>query len=416
MLTVSQMLQKYSSVRRQTEGLCAPLAPEDHVVQPHVDASPPKWHLGHTAWFFETFVLERFERGFAPHHPDFGFLFNSYYNGIGARVDRPLRGLCTRPTVHEVRDYRRAVDERVAALLEIEGERPELLALLELGLQHEQQHQELLLTDIKAVLFQEPLCPAYAAGTPHKSSGSEGGWTEFEGSRTWIGHDGDGFCFDNELTRHEVLLRPFRLANQLVSNGEFLRFMHDGGYSRPEYWLADGWDVVRQLKWQAPQYWLLRGDHWFAHTLCGLREVDPLAPVSHVSFYEADAYARYAGKRLPTEFEWEHAARQCEAAKRPATLQQGVFEPRAAAAHGAGPQAMIGEVWEWTNSAYRGYPGFRAASGAIGEYNGKFMVNQVVLRGGSVATPPDHIRVSYRNFFHADKRWQFSGIRLAEDA
>jgi ergothioneine biosynthesis protein EgtB len=301
-------------------------------------------------------------------------------------------------------------------LLEIEGERPELLALLELGRQHEQQHQELLLTDIKAVLFQEPLFPAYAAGSPHKSSGGEGGWTEFEGSRTWIGHDGDGFCFDNELTRHEVLLRPFRLANQLVSNGEFLRFMHDGGYSRPEYWLADGWDVVRQQNWQAPQYLVLRGDHWFAHTLYGLREVDPLAPVAHVSFYEADAYARYSGKRLPTEFEWEHAARQCGAAKRPATLQQGVFEPRAAAAHGAGPQAMIGEVWEWTNSAYRGYPGFRAASGAIGEYNGKFMVNQVVLRGGSVATPPDHIRVSYRNFFHADKRWQFSGIRLAEDA
>jgi len=415
MPTASQLLQQFARVRAQTAALCAPLATEDHVVQPHLDASPPRWHLGHTSWFFETFILQRFERDFAPHHADFGFLFNSYYNSIGARVDRPLRGLCTRPTVREVLDYRHAVDKRVTALLKSRAENPELLNLLELGLHHEQQHQELLLTDIKAVLFQEPLFPAYATAPAPKSGQHEGGWTNFDGGQTWIGHEGGGFCFDNELTRHEVLLRPYRLANRQVTNGEFLRFMHNGGYTRAQYWLADGWDILRQNNWQAPQYWMQRGDRWFAHTLYGLREVDPLAPVAHVSYYEADAYARYAGKRLPTEFEWEHAARQCQALQRPATLQAGGFEPRAGAALGAGPQSMIGEVWEWTSSAYGSYPGFRAAAGAIGEYNGKFMVNQMVLRGGSVATPADHIRLSYRNFFHPDKRWQFSGIRLAAD-
>ena len=416
MRTVGQLLQQYLRVRARTEALCASLAPEDQVIQPHPDASPANWHLGHTAWFFETFLLERFERGFAPHHPDYGFLFNSYYNGIGARVERPLRGLCTRPTVAEVLAYRNAVDERVATLIEEQPESAPLAALIELGLNHEQQHQELLLTDIKAVLFQEPVFPAYAPGKPPQAGRGETGWTRFAGGRVWIGHEGTDFCYDNELSRHEVLLRPYRLANELVSNGEFLRFMHDGGYSRPEFWLADGWDVVRQRGWQAPQYWLQRGDDWFAHTLYALQPVDPLAPVAHVSFYEADAYARYAGKRLPTEFEWEHAARQSRAMEHPGALAGDAFEPHNAPVAGTGLRRMVGEVWEWTNSAYLPYPGYRAPSGAIGEYNGKFMVNQMVLRGGSVATPRDHVRLSYRNFFHPDKRWQFTGIRLAEDA
>jgi ergothioneine biosynthesis protein EgtB len=274
-----------------------------------------------------------------------------------------------------------------------------------LGLNHEQQHQELLLTDIKAILFQEPLFPAYAAGGSPKAAAGETGWCEFGGGKVLIGHEGEGFCFDNELARHEVLLRPFRLS------------MHDGGYSRPEYWLSDGWDLCRAQGWQAPLYWLQRGRDWFAHTLYGLRPVDPLAPVTHVSYYEADAYARYAGKRLPTEFEWESAAVQSRAMDAPGALQDGsVFEPHNAPVSGDGPRRMIGEAWEWTQSAYLPYPGYRVPSGAIGEYNGKFMVNQMVLRGGSVATPAGHVRPTYRNFFHPDKRWQFTGIRLAEDA
>jgi ergothioneine biosynthesis protein EgtB len=417
-LTVNKMAATFARVRAQTAALCRPLAAEDHVIQPHVDVSPPKWHLGHTTWFFENFVLARFERGFKPHHPDYGFLFNSYYNSVGDRTQRPLRGLCTRPTVAQVIEYRQAVDERVAVVLNKAPDNAELESILMLGLNHEQQHQELLLTDIKAILFQEPLFPAYAAGGPPKSVGTEGEWSEFPGGRVSTGHAGEGFCFDNELSRHEVLLRPFRLANDPVTNGEFLRFMHDGGYARTEYWLSDGWDLCRQQGWQAPQYWLQRGDQWLAHTLYGLRPVDPLAPVTHVSYYEADAYARYAGKRLPTEFEWEHAAVHSQAMDHPGASQDGrAFEP----CHGAipghgGPRRMIGEVWEWTQSAYLPYPGFRAPSGAIGEYNGKFMINQMVLRGGSVATPAGHVRPSYRNFFHPDKRWQFTGIRLAEDA
>ncbi|MBE7491184.1 MAG: ergothioneine biosynthesis protein EgtB [Planctomycetes bacterium] len=415
MRTASQLLRQYTRVRARTEELCRPLAVEDHVIQPHADASPPKWHLGHTAWFFETFVLERFERGFAPHHPDYGFLFNSYYNAIGTRVDRPLRGLCSRPAVTEVLAYRHAVDERVAALLDEQPDNAALASLVELGLNHEQQHQELLLTDIKAILFQEPLFPAYAPGKPPRAGGTEPGWAEFAGGRAWIGHDGAGFAYDNEQPRHEVLLRPCRLAHELVSNGEFLRFMHDGGYARPEYWLADGWDTARRHGWQAPQYWLQRGTQWFTHTLYGLQPLDPNAPVTHVSFYEADAYARYAGKRLPTEFEWEFAARQSGAPDNPGALAGSALEPHNAPVAGNGPRRMIGEVWEWTNSAYLPYPGYVAPAGAIGEYNGKFMVNQMVLRGGSVATPREHLRLSYRNFFHPDKRWQFTGIRLAGD-
>jgi ergothioneine biosynthesis protein EgtB len=413
-----EILEQYSAVRRVTERLCEPLEVEDHVVQPMADVSPPRWHLGHTTWFFETFALGEFSPDYAPVHPHYSFLFNSYYNLVGERTDRPRRGMLTRPTVREVMEYRAEVDRRVIRLIDsCDDER--LGHVMRIGLNHEQQHQELLLTDIKYILFQAPLYPAYLPVTAliAGDAAPARGFTSFEGGVLEFGHDGEGFSYDNERPRHQRALQPFKLANGPVSNAEYLEFMLDGGYERPELWLSDGWDLAQQQGWKAPLYWLQRDGAWVNHTLYGLREVEGDDPVTHVSYYEADAYARWAGRRLPTEYEWEHAAAKTGAIRRRSTLQEdGRFHPTPGGRTEDGVNRMFGEVWEWTGSAYLPYPGFRAVRGPIGEYNGKFMVNQMVLRGGSVATPRSHIRATYRNFWHPDKRWQFSGIRLAEDA
>jgi len=389
----ARILARYAAVRAHTEEICASLQIEDFVVQPMPEVSPPRWHIAHVTWFFEQFVLTEFVAEYEPFDPQFGFLFNSYYNHVGERTERSRRGMLTRPTVQEIRAYRKEIDARITQLIEHcdEATLAELLPILEVGLNHEQQHQELLITDIKYILFQAPLYPAYQSQerADAKRLQSTDGWQAFDGGVFGIGHEGDGFAFDNELPRHDQLLRPFRLANDLVSNAQYLEFMRAGGYSRPEFWLSDGWDASTQQAWRAPLYWLERQNVWHAYTRHGLRLLNEDEPVMHLSYYEADAYARWIGKRLPTEFEWEHAA------------------PRL---------GNTGQVWEWTCSGYLPYPGYRTPEGAIGEYNGKFMVNQMVLRGGSVATPPGHVRPTYRNFWHPDKRWQFTGIRLAEDA
>jgi ergothioneine biosynthesis protein EgtB len=399
----------YQSVRDFTRELCQPLATEDYVVQSMPDVSPTKWHLGHTSWFFETFLLAPNLPAFAPIDTRYGYLFNSYYETVGERQPRPLRGLLSRPTVEEVFQYREYVDRWMHTLLDA---RPDAVAdLVTLGINHEQQHQELLLTDLKHVYSCNPMNPVYSqAGPPRAAAVPPLRWFEFEGGIHEIGQQGDGFAFDNECPRHEVLLRPFRLASRLVTNGEYLRFMEDGGYTRPDLWLSMGWAAIQEQGWSAPLYWQKYGSKWWNMTLSGLREVQESEPVCHVSYFEADAYARWAGLRLPSEAEWEVAA-----AGRPAEgnfVESGCFHPRPAS--GEGLLQLYGDVWEWTSSSYSPYPDFRPAEGAIGEYNGKFMCNQYVLRGGSCATPQSHIRATYRNFFPPDARWQFMGIRLAQ--
>ncbi len=391
---------RYAAVRARTEALAAPLTVEDCALQSMPDASPVKWHLGHTTWFFETFVLERALRGFAPFRPEFRTLFNSYYVGVGPRHPRPERGLLSRPSLDEVLAYRASVDQRMQRVFDD----ARVARLIELGLHHEQQHQELILTDVKHLLSRNPLHPAYA-GRKETAAG-KAATMRFaaypEGVRQ-IGHDGDGFCFDNETPRHRVYLRGYAIADRLVTNREYQAFIADRGYERPELWLSEGWDVRRAQGWCAPLYWSDAGQF----TLQGLRPIEPDEPVTHVSFYEAEAYARWAGARLPGEAEWEIAA---ESAPRAGNfLESGRLHPA------PGVPQFFGDAWEWTTSTYGPYPGFRAAEGAVGEYNGKFMVNQYVLRGGSCATPASHIRHTYRNFFPAAARWQFSGIRLAKD-
>ena len=410
-------LKRYLEVRAATVELCSPLAIEDYVVQSMPDASPVKWHLAHTSWFFEEFVLARGVAGFRAHEERYRYLFNSYYNAVGAMHCRAARGMLSRPTVAEVMAYRAAVDERMASVLEA-GTLPDgLEAVLALGLEHERQHQELLLTDIKHLFSLNPLLPAYCQREPARRPRRAAPLRllRFEGGLTGIGHAGTGFCFDNELPRHRALVPAFRLASRPVTNGEFLEFVRAGGYEDARLWLADGWALARREGWQRPIYWSSSLEEEF--TLTGMRQLDPAAPLCHVSCYEADAFARWAGARLPTEFEWELAAGSV-----PATgnfLERGEWHPRAAAVPEAGWGAcesllqMFGDVWEWTQSAYAPYPGYSPASGALGEYNGKFMINQLVLRGGSCATPEAHIRASYRNFCPPAARWQFSGVRLA---
>lgn len=407
--------ERYEAIRATTCALAAPLSAEDCAIQSMPDASPVKWHLAHTTWFFETFLLAPHLRGYRPFDPIYRVLFNSYYDAIGARHPRPERGMLSRPGFDEVLAYRRHVDDAMAGLLR--DARPEVAELIELGLQHEQQHQELILTDVKHMLSRNPIRPAYQKQWPLKPiRACARRWIDFAGGLVEIGHAGDGFAFDNEMPRHRVWLEPFRLASQPVTHGDFIEFIEDGGYRRPELWLSAGWDVVTARGWNAPLYWQQRDGQWFTFTLHGEAPVDPLTPVCHVSFYEADAFARWADARLPTEAEWEVAARAAPPAGN--FLESGALHPlalREAPSAGALAQAF-GDVWEWTRSDYAPYPGFRVAEGAVGEYNGKFMSGQVVLRGGSCATPASHIRATYRNFFPPDARWQFSGLRLARDA
>lgn len=409
-------LARYREVRRTTERLCRPLAIEDQVLQAMPDVSPTKWHLAHVSWFFETFLLAPHLAGYEPIDPTYAFLFNSYYNGVGPQFSRPARGHLSRPTVAEVLAYRAWVDRGMERLLARMDTEPAgaLASLVELGLNHEQQHQELILTDIKYNLAVNPLHPVYhAVDLPRGAATAPIEWRELRGGLVPIGYDGAGFAFDNEGPRHTVYLRPFRLAGRPTTNGEYLEFIDAGGYRTPESWLSEGWRVVQERGWQAPLYWERHGEAWWTQTLSGFVPVDLHAPVTHVSYYEADAYARWRGRRLPTEPEWEHAA--ADAPVRGHLQERGIFHPLPVATDEPLAQ-LFGDVWEWTQSAYAPYPGYRAVPGAIGEYNGKFMVSQLVLRGGSCVTPASHIRASYRNFFPPDARWQFSGIRLAEDA
>jgi ergothioneine biosynthesis protein EgtB len=410
------MFDRYRHVRAQTETLARPLAPEDQTVQSMPDASPAKWHRAHTTWFFETFVLVPHLAEYAPFDRAYGYLFNSYYESVGPRHARPKRGLLSRPSAEDVARYRAQVDRSVERLIETMDANawPTIEPLLVLGLNHEQQHQELLLTDIRHMLSCNPLMPAYRDDlpTPAPRPAPPLGWTEVEGGTVEIGHPGDGFAFDNESPRHKTYVAPFRLATRPATNREYLDFVEDDGYARSEHWLADGWAAVRAEDWQAPLYWRREDGRWLEFTLGGLRPLDPDAPVSSLSYYEADAFARWSGRRLPTEAEWEIAAPEEPDGN---LMDRGYLHP-APANGGDHLKQMYGDVWEWTASAYAPYPGFRPTDGAIGEYNGKFMVNQMVLRGGSCATPVDHIRATYRNFFYPSARWQFSGVRLADDA
>jgi ergothioneine biosynthesis protein EgtB len=407
------ILEQYRSIRNDTESLCRPLATEDYVIQGMPDVSPPKWHLAHSTWFFENFLLIPCLPDYRVFHPQFGHLFNSYYESIGNFFPRPQRGLLSRPTVAEIYRYRSHVDHGIEALIAAPGTTQEVLSRVELGLNHEQQHQELLLTDIKYNFALNPLHPVYQpALEPGRCHPEQLKWLDFPAGLRKIGHQADYFAFDNETPRHAVYLNAYRLASRLVSNGEFLEFVDAGGYQRAEYWLSDGWAMVRQKAWQAPLYWQKIDGAWWVMTLGGLRKLDHDEPVSHVSYYEADAYARWRGRRLPSEAEWEWAA-----APQPVVgnlRDTGYLHPVAAQGRHAIKQ-LYGDVWEWTASPYQPYPGFRPLQGSLGEYNGKFMCNQMVLRGGSCVTPKSHIRSTYRNFFYPADRWQFSGIRLADD-
>ena len=405
--------EQYTAVRARSREICRPLSTEDYVIQSMPDASPPKWHLAHVTWFFENFLLAPFLRGYQAFHPAYGFLFNSYYETVGRFFPRLQRGLLSRPTVEEIYRYRDHVDRHMLELLDAAGSETwrEIAARVALGLNHEQQHQELLLTDIKHLLALNPLRPAYHDQTAarHEAGARPTGWSGWPAGLYEIGHNGNGFAFDNEGPRHRVYVNAFRLADRLVTNGEYLEFMEAGGYGDPALWLSQGWQAVREKGWQAPLYWEKADGTWQAMTLSGMRRVDEREPVCHASYFEADAYARWRGKRLPTEAEWEIVARAQPLAGNFA--DSGHLHPVPAR---AGATQIFGDVWEWTQSTYSPYPGYRPPAGALGEYNGKFMSSQYVLRGGSCASPAGHLRPTYRNFFYPADRWQFSGIRLAE--
>ena len=400
--TPNTLLARYDSVRAHTMALVSPLSAEDCTVQSMPDASPAKWHLAHTTWFFETFVLAAHEQGFTPFRPEYKVLFNSYYHGVGERHPRPQRGLLTRPGLTEILAYREQVNQRMRTLVLSATEDSPWLALVELGLHHEQQHQELLLTDIKHLLSCNPLWPPYSEQPAHSTNAHAASiWLPFDKGLTEIGHDGTRFAFDNESPRHCAYLAPYELASRLVTNAEYARFIQAGGYEQSEHWLSEGWDWRVAGGITHPMYWQPRSQgQWDEFTLAGRQALNPDAPATHLSYYEADAYARWAGARLPTEAEWEHAAAS--------SLYETLPENQAA-------NQWFGHAWQWTQSSYAPYPGFRPAAGAVGEYNGKFMVNQYVLRGSSSATPAGHARISYRNFFPATARWQFTGVRLARD-
>jgi ergothioneine biosynthesis protein EgtB len=432
---VERLLARFHQIRDFTNSLCAGLEPEDCVVQSMPDVSPTKWHLAHTTWFFETFILKKFRAGYRPEIPQYAYLFNSYYNAAGDMHRRDLRGLISRPTVREAQRYRASVDSHVDNLLSSAEEKllDEIEPILVLGIHHEQQHQELLVTDIKHVFAQNPLYPVFRerrtrpvrarrdSGAPETSMDGFPrprdplNFLDFEETLATIGHDGRGFSYDNEGPQHRALVPAFSLASRPVTNGEYMAFIEDNAYKRPEFWLSLGWMTVNEQYWQAPLYWTKRDGAWWSFTLSGFRPVDESEPVTHVSYFEADAYANWAGARLPTEFEWERAALDCPIEGN--FVEDETFHPRALSTSGNDRRLhqMFGNVWEWTRSAYSPYPGYRPVPGALGEYNGKFMCNQYVLRGGSCATSRSHIRRTYRNFFQPEKRWQFTGIRLARD-
>jgi ergothioneine biosynthesis protein EgtB len=402
--------RRFRLVRAATLVLAGPLAPEDYVVQSMPDASPAKWHLAHTTWFFEEFVLQHAVPGYKFHDEQFRYLFNSYYNTVGPMHSRPHRGLLSRPTIEQVMAYRARVDERMNTLLQRQDLSAEIQSVITLGLNHEQQHQELLLTDIKHLFSRNPLLPAYVREkTAPALPAAALDFCAFDGGLIEIGHSGDGFSFDNELPRHRTYTDAFRLANRAVTNGEYLEFVRAGGYEDSLHWLSDGWTTVQKEGWQRPIYWTPSLEEEF--TLTGLRELNLASPLCHLSYYEADAFARWAGARLPSETEWELAAK--DVALRGNFVENRRWHPEAAKQDGQRLMQMFGDVWEWTQSAYAPYPGFQPAKGSLGEYNGKFMVNQLVLRGGSCATPASHIRATYRNFFNPSARWQFTGLRLA---
>lgn len=414
------LLAAYSAVRAASEALCQPLEVDDYQIQTMPDVSPAKWHLAHVSWFFETFILQQYLVEYRPYHPQFAYLFNSYYETVGSFHPRPQRGLLNRPTVNQVYAYRAYVDEHMQRLLQ-QPAHPDWDAIClrtRVGINHEQQHQELILTDIKHVFAMNPLKPVYHHKVLPQADTAPGlNWIGHAGGLLTLGNPGDGFCYDNEMPPHQTYLAPFRIASRLVTNGEYIEFMRDQGYAHADLWLSDAWATVKSQQWQAPLYWQQQDGQWWHMTLHGMQPVDLHAPVCHVSLYEADAFARWAGKRLPTEAEWEVIAREQPIAGN--LRDSGNLHPVAAPAPGQSGQRLqqlYGDVWEWTNSPYSPYPGFKALAGALGEYNGKFMCSQFVLRGGSCVTPADHIRTTYRNFFYPKDQWQFSGFRLAEDA
>lgn len=417
-VALNDWAERYRRVRADSEILCSPLCVEDYVIQAADEASPAKWHLAHVGWFFETFILSEYLPGYAPFDKRFRMLFNSYYEQIGEFHPRGARGFLSRPTVEEVYRYRAHVDTHMFALLSDTRDRPwpEILERLEIGLNHEQQHQELLLTDIKRNFSVNPLRPAYRVDLPVPPRGPRSplDWIDCPGGLLEIGHAGNAFAYDNESPRHRVHLEPYRLASRPVTNGEYLAFIESGGYGNAALWLSDGWTTIQKNNWRTPLYWERIGGEWWQFTLGGMRRLDPDEPVCHVSFYEADAYATWAGRRLPTEAEWETAAQHQTVTGN--LRDTGFLHPTVAPRENGALRQLYGDVWEHTASAYLPYPGFRHVEGAIGEYNGKFMCNQMVLRGGSCATPADHIRASYRNFFYPQERWQFQGFRLAGDA
>jgi ergothioneine biosynthesis protein EgtB len=415
-LSAPGLLTAFTATRRQSLALSTPLSAEDMMVQSCPEASPAKWHLAHTTWFFETFILREFLAGYKPYNPDFLWLFNSYYNDVSDQPEKKLRASFSRPSVEAVLTYRQHVDDAIAQL-DQQGMPAEAARRIQLGIHHEQQHQELLCYDVKHALWTNPLHPAYAEGSAVSSGAPPLRWLGFAGGLTEIGHAGHGFAYDNESPRHTVFLQPFALASRAVTCAEYLAFMQDGGYTRAELWLSEGWDTVNAQQWKAPLYWHQRDGAWMVYTMRGVVPLSEMGatPVCHVSYFEADAYARWAGKRLPTETEWEAAvAEHVPAVPQNANmLESGRMHP--AAAPDSDLDQVFGDVWEWTRSAYLGYPGYRAPAGALGEYNGKFMCNQMVLRGGSAVTPRSHIRSTYRNFFSPASRWQFAGLRLAQD-
>lgn len=401
------MLEKYKSVRAVTEEICQPLAQEDYVVQPIEDVSPPKWHLGHTTWFFETFILKEFVNGYKIFDEQFNFVFNSYYESKGERILRSNRGNLSRPTVDRVYNYRKYVDEQMSTLLE-STTYEQILMLTELGLNHEQQHQELLFTDIKYILGTNPLLPVYKESNL-QSEAREAKWLKVEGGNYQIGHEGEGFHWDNEEGYHQVYLHGYEFQDRMVTNGEYLKFIEDNGYGRFHLWTSEGWKWVTENNIEAPLYWYKVKGEWYEYTLGGLKPIDLNAPVTHISYFEADAYAGWRECRLLTEFEWEVACNQYGTND----LHSNFWDSRQFHPTTGSQNQLLGDCWEWTNSSYLAYPFYKKDKGALGEYNGKFMINQMVLRGGSCVTPQDHIRSTYRNFFPTDARWQFTGIRLA---